>query len=325
MAEYREVRRVAESDGRFPPIIMITGPTAVGKSAVAMALALRIGAEIVSADSRQVYRYLDIGTAKPAREEQERVRHHVYCVVDPDEPYSAALFRRDAEAALIDITCQGRVALVVGGTYHYLQVLLDRLEIPAVPPDQHFRRDMELLAAEHGPEALHARLAAVDPVAAQGIAAANVRRVVRALEVHRATGQSFSAVGRRRGTPVEALRLAITTDRPNLYRRIDDRVEQQIRDGLFDEARRVLEMGFDPGLPPLAGLVYREAIGVVAGRMTPAEAAKRMKETTHAFARRQYTWFRRDPRLDWIELGPDTEEQVARRVEGYLAERRAGS
>jgi tRNA dimethylallyltransferase len=300
-------------------IVVVAGPTAVGKSALALQLADRFGGEIVSVDSRQVYRHLDIGTAKPSREEREAIPHHLLDLVAPDQPYSAVQFRHDANLVLLDITRRGRVAFMVGGTGHYLQAVLDRLEIPPVPPDGPFRLEMEAFAREHGKPALHERLREVDPAGAAQIDGRNVRRVIRALEVFHATGVPFSEMGRRKGEPVPALRLALTTERGELHRLIDERVEAQIQEGLIEEARGVLAMGFDPGLPPLAGLVYREAIAVAQGRMAVAEAARRMRETTHAFARRQYTWFRRDPALKWYERGPGALGEMTRVIETYPA------
>ncbi len=321
MGEYHEVLDVAELASSHPPIVVITGPTAVGKSALAMELAARFGAEILSADSRQIYRHLDIGTAKPTLAERGLVPHHLLDLVEPDEGYSVACFRRDADRTLLDLKQRGRVAFLVGGSPHYLQAVLERLEIPPVPPQPRLRSQWEEYARRLGAEKLHDLLREQDPVAASQIPAANVRRVIRALEVRQVTGLPFSEVGRRRGSPLPALRLGITTDRAALYRRIDERVEYQLRVGLVEEARRVLEMGFDPRLPPLAGLVYREAVAIVQGRMSVADAARRMKETTHAFARRQYTWFRRDPSLRWLEWGPATAEQAAEAIEEYLSER----
>lgn len=306
----------------FPPIIVITGPTAVGKSAVALELAGRFGAEIVSADSRQVYRHLDIGTAKPTTAERGAVPHHLIDVVEPDEPYSAASFRADADRVLGDLRRRGRVAFLVGGSPHYLQAVVERLEIPPVPPQQQFRLEMEEFARLHGAEVLHQRLRQVDPAAAEEIPPSNVRRVIRALEVHKATGQPFSVVGRRRAAPLPALRIGITTDRETLYRRIDERVDAQLEAGLIEEAGRVVEMGFDPGLPPLSGLVYREAVAVYRGEMPLDLATRRMKETTHAFARRQYTWFRRDPTIRWFELGPRVAAEIGEAVALYLDGRR---
>ncbi|MGE5619222.1 MAG: tRNA (adenosine(37)-N6)-dimethylallyltransferase MiaA [Sphingomonadaceae bacterium] len=302
----------------FPPIIVITGPTAVGKSAVALELAARFGAEIVSADSRQIYRHLDIGTAKPTVAEREAVPHHLLDLVEPDEPYSVASFRSDADRVLTDIARRGRVAFLVGGSPHYVQAVVERLEIPPVPPQPELRGRLEEYARIHGADALHARLREVDPAAADQIAPTNVRRVIRALEVCQVTGEPFSQVGRRRGAPLPALRLGITDDRARLYERIDRRLDLQIEAGLIEEARSVLEMGFSPNLPPLKGLVYREAVAVVQGRMGLADALRRMKETTHAFVRRQYTWFRRDPEIQWMEAGPGLPRRVADAVARHL-------
>ena len=234
----------------LPPIIVITGPTAVGKSAVALELGARFGAEIISADSRQIYRYLDIGTAKPTAAERAALPHHLIDVVDPDQYYSSATFRDDAERVMADLKRRGRVGLLVGGSYHYLQTVLERLEIPRVPPQPELRGELESFAHQNGAQALHDRLRELDPSGADQIAATNVRRVVRALEVCRVTGQRFSDVGRRRGAPLPALRLGITTDRASLYCRIDARIDQQIKDGLLVETRRVLDMGYDAALPP---------------------------------------------------------------------------
>ncbi len=302
----------------FPPIVVITGPTAVGKSAVALELAPRLGAEIVSADSRQIYRYLDIGTAKPTPAEQAAVPHHLIDIVHPDDAYSVAAFKEDADRILLDLARSGKVAFMVGGSPHYVEAVIERLEIPQVAPQAAFRQEMEEYARLHGHERLHQRLRDVDPAGADQIAATNVRRVIRALEVQRVTGSPFSDVGRRRGEPLPALHIAITTERERLYERIDLRLEQQLSDGLLEETRRVLDMGYAPSLPPLAGLVYREAVSVVQGQVSLDEGLRRMKETTHAFARRQYVWFRRQPQLQWFENGPGLAEQVVGVVERYL-------
>ncbi|MHB8993323.1 MAG: tRNA (adenosine(37)-N6)-dimethylallyltransferase MiaA [Chloroflexota bacterium] len=302
----------------FPPIIVITGPTAVGKSAVALDLAARFGAEIVSADSRQIYRYLDIGTAKPTVAEQEAVPHHLLDLVEPDQPYSVANFRDDADRVLLDLARRDRVAFLVGGSPHYIQAVVERLEIPPVPPQPELRSRLEEYARHEGAEALHERLRRLDPAAAEQIAATNVRRVIRALEVCQVTGLPFSQVGRRRGTPLPALRLGITDDRARLYDRIDRRLDLQMESGLIDETRRVLEKGFDPSLPPLRGLVYREAVALLQGRMEMPEALRRMKETTHAFVRRQYTWFRREPEIQWFDAGPQLAARIEQEIARYL-------
>jgi len=290
----------------------------VGKSAVALEMASSFGAEIVSADSRQIYRYLDIGTAKPTAAEQAAVPHHLIDIVNPDDAYSVAAFKEDADRILRELARRGKVAFMVGGSPHYVEAVIERLEIPQVAPQAAFRQEMEEYARQQGYAKLHQRLRDVDPEGAEQIAATNVRRVIRALEVQRVTGRPFSDVGRRRGEPLPALHIAITTERERLYDWIDRRLEQQLRDGLLEESARVLDMGYAPSLPPLAGLVYRESIAVVQGRVSLDEGLKRMKETTHAFARRQYVWFRRQPQLLWFEQGPGLADQVTGAVERYL-------
>jgi tRNA dimethylallyltransferase len=302
-----------------PPLIVITGPTAVGKSAVALALAERFGAEIVSADSRQVYRYLDIGTAKPSPAERARVRHHLIDLVDPDEPFSVAEYQDAAEAVLADLARRGRVALLVGGSPHYLQAVVDRLAFPRVPPQPALRAELEALAAREGARAVHARLAALDPAAAAQIDPANVRRVIRALEVVLTTGEPFSVLGRRRGAERPALHLALTAPREELYARIDARVAAMLAAGWLDEVRDLLARGYAPTLPSLSGIGYQELVAVVLGQLTLDEAVARIRYRTHAFARRQYTWLRRDPRLEWYCQSPGLEARLAERIERYLA------
>lgn len=307
----------------LPPVVVITGPTGVGKSAVAMELAPVFGAEILSADSRQVYRHLDIGTAKPTLSERSRVPHHLLDLVEPDQPFSAAVFREQADRQLLDLATRGKVAFLVGGSPHYVQAVVDRLEIPAVPPQPELRGQLEEFAREHGAEALHERLRSVDPAAAEQIQPSNVRRVVRALEVYLVTGQPFSLVGRRKGTPIPALRLAITDDRARLYERVDRRLDMQMEVGLIEETRRVLDMGFSESLPPFRGLVYREAVEILQGKLSIPDGIRRMKEATHAFVRRQYTWLRREPGIQWVEAGEYLADRMGTIIEGYLRQERS--
>lgn len=301
-----------------PPIVVLTGPTGVGKSALGLDLAERFGMEIVSADSRQVYRHLDIGTAKPAPEERARVRHHLVDYVEPDEPYSVTHFRDDGDAVLADLATRGCGPLVVGGTGHYIQALIDRIEPPRVAPRPELRARLEHLTAELGPEALHARLREIDTEAARQIPAENVRRVIRALEVIEVTGQPFSRVGRRRDRPRAALRLALTMPRAALYRRVDARLDDWVRAGWLDEVRWLLARGYAPALPALSSTGYRELIAHLRGDLTLQEAVQRAKWATHAYIRRQYIWLRRQPEYEWIEAGPTGYALAATLVDRYL-------
>lgn len=302
------------------PLIVLTGPTGIGKSALALALAERFGGEILVADSRQVYRELDIGTAKPTPAERARVPHHLLDLVPPDASFSVADYQAAAEAALADVARRGRLPLLVGGTLHYIQAVVDRLVLPGVPPQPALRAELEDLARREGPAVLVERLRRLDPEAAARIDPHNVRRLVRALEVIAATGQPFSVVGRRRGPERPALHLALTAPRAELYARIDARVHAMLAAGWLEEVARLLAR-YDPALPSLSGIGYRELALVVRGELPLAEAVPLICHRTHAFARRQYTWARRDPRLEWFAIGPGLEARVAARVAQYLAER----
>jgi tRNA dimethylallyltransferase len=300
-----------------PPLIVITGPTGVGKSALALALAERFDAEIVSADSRQVYRHLNIGTAKPTAAERARVPHHLLDLVDPDQSYSVADYQAAADAVLADIAGRGRLPLLVGGSPHYLQAVVDRLEFPAVEPRPALRQELEALAATRGVSAVFARLQAVDPLAAARVDRANLRRLIRAVEVAEG-GAVPRLANRRRGPERPALHLALTGARAALYARIDARIEAMLAGGWLAEVEGLLARGYAPTLPSLSATGYRELIQVLRGELALAEAVERMRYRTHAFARRQYTWLRRDGRLEWYEQAADLEQQIAARIASYL-------
>jgi tRNA dimethylallyltransferase len=318
----RADRAAQPAAGGWPPVILVVGPTGVGKSQLALDLAERLDGEIVSADSRQVYRGLEIGTAQPESDELARVPHHLVGLLSPDQPFSAADFVDLAERALGAIAARGRVGLVVGGTYHYVQALLDGLELPRVAPRPALRRALEAEAQRAGPDALHRRLAELDPAAAAEIPAANVRRLVRALEVIETSGQRFSELGRRRGPARPALRLAVSLPRPELYRRVDRRVDQMLARGWLEEVRRLLRAGYPPSLPALTSTGYRELLRHLRGELTLDEATRLVKYSTHAYIRRQYAWLRRDPRLIWLEQGPDVVPRALALARAYLAEPR---
>jgi len=276
----------------------------VGKSALALTLAQRLDGEIISADSRQVYRYMDIGTAKPTLQEQRLVRHHLIDIVNPDQVYTVAMFQSDAANAIKDVWRRGKHPLLVGGTGLYVRAVVEGLAIPQVPPDPVRRQALEERAAREGPATLYAELQRVDPEAASRIDPRNVRRVIRALEVFHLTGKPISALQRVQPPPYQFLILGLTTDRQTLYARIDRRVEQQIRDGLVEETRRLVEMGYGYHLPSMSGLGYRQIGMYLRGEVTLERAIEILKTATHRFARQQYTWFRlNDPRIHWLTLG----------------------
>lgn len=296
---------------REPLLVTVVGPTAVGKSALGLALAERLDGEIVSADSRQVYIGLDIGTAKPTLDERRAVRHHLVDIVAPDEDFSLARYQDLARAAIADIAGRGRLPLLVGGTGQYLAAVLEGWSIPRVAPHPGLRVALEAEARTAGAAALHARLAQVDPVAAQAIPATNVRRVIRALEVYQVTGEPISAQQTKHASPYRAITLWLTLPAAELYHRIDDRVDAMIRAGLLDEVRRLIAHGYGWELPALSSLGYREFQSYFAGEATLEEAVQRLKYNTHAFARRQPAWFRRLPGLVRLPAdAPDLVEQA---------------
>jgi len=289
----------------------------VGKTAAAVALALRLQGEIVAADSRTVYRSMDIGTAKPSAEQRRAVPHHLLDIADPDEIVTLARYRDLALEAIRDIRRRGRVPLLVGGTGLYIRAVVDGFAIPAVPPDWDLRRRLEEVEAA-APGTLHARLGAVDPTAAARIHPRNVRRVIRALEVYERTGAPITLL-QRRGDPVgRVVQVGLTMDRAALYRRIDDRVDRQIAAGLVDEVRGLLERGYGPALPSMSGLGYKEIVAHLISGTPLQDAIGVLKRNTRRFAKRQYTWFRADPRIRWIDVDEWSADEVARGIAAVL-------
>jgi tRNA dimethylallyltransferase len=284
-------------------LVAIVGPTATGKTALAILLARALGGEIVSADSRQIYRRLDIGTAKPTAEERSLAPHHLIDYVEPDESYTLARYQEDAYRVIAEIRSRGRLPLLVGGTGLYVRAVLEGLTIPKVPPQADVRAELERRAKADGPIALHAELARLDPVSAARIDPRNVRRVIRALEVCLVTGRPFSEAGASAPPPWSVLRVGLTCDRAMLYERADRRIDQQITAGLVDEVRRLVAMGYGPTLPAMSSLGYREIGAHLRGELALDAAIERMKLQTHRFIRQQYTWFRPDdPAIRWLDI-----------------------
>jgi tRNA dimethylallyltransferase len=297
-------------------VIALVGPTAVGKTALALTLAEHLPVEVVSADSRTVYRWMDIGTAKPSLDERSRAPHHLLDLVDPDEPYSLAVYQRQALAAIARITARDRQPLLVGGAGLYVSAVCDGLALPEVPPDPDFRAGLEQRARTEGWQSLQRDLGEVDPVSAARIDPRNVRRVIRALEVHHATGRPFSAWQTPVEPPVESMRIGLRLERQALYARIDARIDQWLACGFVDEVQALLARGYAPELPSMSGLGYREVTRVLRGELTLEAAVTLMKEATHQYARRQMTWFGRDPRIQWLDAESATAADVLRLVRG---------
>ncbi len=285
----------------LPAILVITGPTASGKTRFAIEVAEAVDGEIVSADSMQVYRHLDIGTAKPTARERGRVPHHLVDVADPDEAFHAARFVSEADRAIADIAGRGRVPVVCGGTALYLKALLHGLA-PAPGRDPEVRAELEARWDRGEREALRRELARVDPGAARRLHPNDRTRIVRALEVWRVTGRPISELHRaHRFGPVRyrALMVGLLTDRPDLYRRIDERVVSMVEAGWVEEVRQVLSMGYGPHLPPLRAIGYRQICAHVLERRPLDQAVAEIQQETRRFAKRQMTWFRRMP-IRWV-------------------------
>ncbi len=278
-------------------LVIITGPTAVGKSDLALLLAAAFDAEIVSADSRQVYIGMNIATAKPTPAEQAAVPHHLIDLITPDQPYSLGLYQRQAYAAIDDIMARGKLPLLVGGTPQYVNAVVEGWRIPAIAPDEALRQ--RLAAAD--PLELYRELEQRDPAAAAKILPGNTRRVIRALEVLYSTGQPISAQQAKQPPPYRQLRIALTCERAELYRRADSRVDQMIERGLIAETQCLLDAGYTHDLPAMSGIGYRQIGEYLSGQATLEAAIQRIKHATHAFIRHQYTWFRRDNTLRWFD------------------------
>lgn len=301
------------SGSSWPLLVAIVGPTAAGKTALSLELAERLGGEIVSADSRQIYRGMDIGSAKATPAEQARAPHHLLNLVDPDQVLTLAEYQRLAYRAIADIHGRGRVPLLVGGSGQHVAAILEGWRIPEVAPQPALRAALAADAAAAGAEALHARLAALDPAAASRIDHRNVRRVIRALEVCLVTGRPISELQRKEPPAYRIVRIGVTRPRPVLYERIDRRVDRMVEAGLVDEVRRLADAGYGWDLPALTGLGYRQIGLYLRGEKTLAEAVALVKQATRRFVQQQYNWFPLDdPAIRWLD--PDyvtTEEALA--------------
>jgi tRNA dimethylallyltransferase len=273
-------------------LLVILGPTAVGKTGLSIELAQALDGEIISTDSRQIYRYMDIGTAKPTSEQRQAVPHHLLDVVNPDENLALARYQKMAYQAIDAVHQRGGLPLLVGGTGQYITAVVEGWAIPEVPPNGTLRAELETFAAEHGSQALHDRLRTLDSAAADNIDHRNVRRVVRALEVCLETGQPISELQRKHPPPYRIRTIGLTLERETLYRIADSRVDQMMAEGFLDEVRYLLEMGYSPKLPSMSGLGYAQLSLHLTGTLSLEQAIDETKNATHDFIRRQYTWFR---------------------------------
>ncbi|MCH8338179.1 MAG: tRNA (adenosine(37)-N6)-dimethylallyltransferase MiaA [Chloroflexi bacterium] len=300
-------------------LVAILGPTAVGKSKLGIAVAESLGAEIVSADSRLIYRGMDIGTAKPSKEQLARVPHHLIDVAEPEESWSLATFKRRADESIAEVQRRKRLPLLVGGTGQYATAVLEGWVPPPKAPDDSIRSKFESLAAEHGPSALHARLVKVDPTTAREIDPANVRRVTRALEIYELTGIPPSKQRRASPPDYRILRLGLQLPRPELYARIDRRIDQMLERGLVDEVQALLDRGIGLEHPPMSGIGYRQIGEYLLGERSLEEAVAEMRRLTRQFVRRQSNWFKADdPKIEWNEVTEELAGRIILRIRSWL-------
>jgi tRNA dimethylallyltransferase len=305
-----------------PRLVAIVGPTGVGKSQLALHLARDIDGEIVSADSRQVYRYMDIGTAKPTIDEQAVVSHHLIDIIEPDKDFSLAEYQQLAGDAITDIQYRNKLPLLVGGTGQYVKAVLEGWEIPRVVPDMDFRQKLEEQAANGQTEELYKELTSIDPEAAQKIDPRNIRRVIRALEVSKSSGIPFSQLQKKRKPSFESIIIGLTARRDELYCRIDTRVDKMIDMGLVDEVRKLINTGYRPDLPSMSGIGYRQICAYINGEMSLMAAVESIKFETHRFVRHQYNWFRlNDDKILWFDIdNKGVEEEIKTEVKRFSRE-----
>lgn len=303
------------------PLIVIGGPTACGKTGFSIQLAKKIGGEIISADSMQVYRYMDIGTAKVTLEEADGVPHYLIDEFDPDEEYNVMIFQQKAKAYMEEIWAKGKVPILVGGTGFYINALLYDNDFTETENDTTYREECYKLAQEQGPEVLFERLKEVDPAYAEIMHANNVKRVIRALEYHYLTGQKFSehnAEQKEKESPYDAAVIILNMDREKLYERIELRIDLMMEQGLLEEVKGLLEKGYAPDLVSMQGIGYKEFVPYFNGECTLEEAVIQLKTNTRRFAKRQLTWFRRQIDGLWVDLGNATGEKAMEDVLSYL-------
>jgi len=300
-------------------LVAIVGPTATGKSRLALQLARLFAGEIVSGDSRQVYRYMDVGTAKPSPEELSLVPHHLVNIVNPDGAFSLAQYQQLAYRATEDIQKRHKLPILVGGSGLYVWSVVEGWKIPPVPPDPEFRHSLEERAARGAGDELYQELLEVDPVAGQRIDRRNIRRVIRALEVHRSTEMLSSQLPQKKAPPFDILIIGLTAERDELYRRVDRRVDEMMERGLVEEVKQLVSMGYNFDLPAMSGIGYRQIGLFLKDEASLASAIQQIKFETHRFVRHQNAWFRlTDDRIKWFDIQYQVDSEIAALVSEFL-------
>lgn len=298
-----------------PPLILIVGPTAVGKTELAIQLAERLNGEIVSADSRLFYRGMDIGTAKPSREEQARVPHHLIDIANPDEILSLAVFQQKAHEIIADIHSRNKLPFLVGGTGQYVRAVTEGWTPPEVVPDEALRSELEKQKDQNGIYWLHEKLRELDPTAAEKIDARNFRRTIRALEVIMTTGKKFSEQRGQIDSPYHLITIGLIRPRVELYARVDARIDSMFVNGFLDEVKKLLASGYSPTLPTMSAIGYRECIQVLEGKLTLEEAKQAIRRMTRVFVRRQANWFKEsDPNIYWYSVKGGVVDEIEKNI-----------
>ena len=296
-------------------LILVVGPTAVGKTELAIQLAERLNGEIVSADSRLFYRGMDIGTAKPTAEEQARVPHHLIDIADPDQILSLAVFQQKARESIADIHTRNKIPFLVGGTGQYIRAVTEGWTPPEVQPDERLRGELEKMKEVRGIDWLHDKLKGFDPDAADKIDPRNYRRTIRALEVIMTTGKRFSEQRGQSESPYHLITIGLTRPRTELYARVDQRIDAMFANGFLEEVKDLLAKGYSPSLPTMSAIGYRECVRVINGELSEEQARAEMRRITRIFVRRQANWFKEsDPHIKWFRV----EEGVVEAIESYI-------
>ncbi len=297
------------------PLILIVGPTAVGKTEIAIQLAERLNGEIVSADSRLFYRGMDIGTAKPSREEQARAPHHLIDIANPDETLSLAVFQQKATEAIADIHARNKLPFLVGGTGQYIRAVTQGWSPPEVKPNEQLRDELEREKEQNGIYWLHDKLRGLDPAAAEKIDPRNFRRTIRALEVIMTTGKKFSEQRGQGESPYHLITIGLTRPREELYRRVDERIESMYANGLMDEVKSLIARGYPSSLPTMSAIGYRECAQALEGLITVEEAKQLARRATRVYVRRQANWFKEsDPNILWFRVEDGVADEIEKNI-----------
>ena len=309
-----------QSEKKLPPLIVILGPTAVGKTALSLDLAMKFNGEIISADSRLFYRGMDIGTAKPTKEEMVVIPHHLIDVANPEDRWSLGKFKQSATEIIDDIHQRGRIPFLVGGTGQFIRAITQGWVIPELKADEQMRDVLtKWVEDEIGPEGLYQRLTVVDPLAAENILPGNVRRTIRAFEVIFKTGRRFSALRQREKVPYRILQIGLNRPREELDLRIEERVDDMIERGFLEEVRTLLKQGISREMPSMSALGYQQLSAYLEGEVSFEEAVEQIKKITKKFYRRQMTWFKlNDKEIHWFEVDEDTGGKVEKLIDQFI-------